>query len=57
MVKNISEFIEKKDYVLDKVLFNGNDYFRFVGNAKLAIKILLFLLEEQFHRRKRIFLI
>ena len=38
MAENISSYIEKKEYVLDKIKFLPNDYFEFVGTAQLDIK-------------------
>lgn len=37
MAKNVSECIAKRDFVLDKISFDGNDYFKFVGNAELTV--------------------
>lgn len=37
MAKNISKCIAKKEFVLDKISFDGNDYFKFIGNAELTI--------------------
>lgn len=37
MTKTVSEIIEKRDYILDKISFESNDYFSFVGNAELNV--------------------
>lgn len=37
MAKNVSECINRKKFVLDRIEFNSNDYFKFVGNAELEI--------------------
>lgn len=40
-MNNIAECILRKEFVLDKISFDNNDYFKFIGNAKLTLEDIL----------------